>query len=257
MEWLNQLPAFLLIFTRMTAFFVTAPIFSMRQIPRLYKWGTVFFISLLCAGIVSPSEAISINHMYYLLVLKESILGLALGFVASLFLYAVQIAGSFIDLQTGFAMATLFDPSSGTSVPITGSFKRAITILFFLSSNAHHLLLKGILISYEWIPITQWIPDFTKGTFSEFLLETFSHIFIIAFLIAGPFIGVLFLVDLALGIMGKATPQMNVIVVGLPIKIIVHFIVFFLAVPSFFYLIHLLLTEMVESLERMIRLLGV
>jgi flagellar biosynthesis protein FliR len=256
MSILNLLPIFLLVFVRLTCFFVTAPLWMERQIPAPFKWGTAFFISLLVVGSVEPEQVIQIGPTYILFVLKEVLVGLCLGFFVTILLYAVQLAGSFIDLQSGFAMATMFNPQTGIQENLTGRFFYILAILFFLTIDGHHVLIRGVLASYDWIPIDSWLPSDVSENLVHLSLLIVKDMFWIAILIASPIVATIFLVDIALGILAKTVPQMNLFVVGIPIKMAVHFIVLFVFIPVFFMLMEKLVQTMIHSFEQMLKILG-
>ncbi|RKD24208.1 flagellar biosynthetic protein FliR [Ammoniphilus oxalaticus] len=256
MDWLNLLPFFLLVFVRITAFFVAAPILMMRDIPVPFKVGLAFFLALITLSIHSGQEVLPLEPLFWLLLLKEVIVGLCLGFTASLILYAVQVAGIFIDMQIGFTIANVMDPQTGVQTPITGRLKYVFAILLLLSLNGHHLLIRGIFTSFEWIAVDAWIPALGNGHVSALLAEALSHMFQAAFLISIPIAGTLFLVDVALGIVAKTVPQMNVFVVGLPLKMLVNFMLLLFALPALFFAFRKLFADLFESMLAMIRIMG-
>lgn len=256
MSILNLLPIFLLVFVRLTCFFVTAPLWMERQIPAPFKWGTAFFISLLIASLMEPEHVIQMDPSYILLVLKEVLVGLCLGFFVTVLLYAVQLAGSFIDLQSGFAMATMFNPQTGIQENLTGRFFYIVAILFFLSIDGHHMLIRGVLASYDWIPVDSWLPSNVSENLVHLTLLIVKDMFWIAILIAAPIVATIFLVDIALGILAKTVPQMNLFVVGIPIKMAVHFIVLFVFIPVFLIVMEKLVQTMIDSFEQMLKILG-
>lgn len=256
MEWINALPLFLLVFTRMSGFFLIAPLFMSRNIPAQFKLGLAFFMAFLSFSYSQMPNEVPLNGDYWLLLIKEAIIGLAIGFVAALLLYAIQVAGIFIDMQIGIAMASMFDPQSGVQTPITGRLKYYLAMLFLLSLNGHHFLIQGMIYSFEWIAVDQWVPALADGRVSTFLIEALSRMFSIAVLIAIPVSGALFLVDVALGIVAKTVPQMNVFVVGLPLKIMANFLILLIVLPGFFYILRKLFTDIVTSVQAIIHILG-
>lgn len=256
MDILTYLPIFLLVFVRLTCFFVTAPVWMERQIPAAFKWGSAFFITLLIVGLIQPEQVIEIDSTYILLVVKEAAVGLCLGFLTMVLLYAVQLAGSFIDLQSGFAMSAMFNPQTGVQEHLTGKFFYILAMLFFLSIDGHHLLIRGVLASYEWIPIEAWLPSSVSENLVQLSLLIVKNMFWIAILIASPIVGTIFLVDIALGILAKTVPQMNLFVVGIPVKMAVHFIVLFVFIPVFLIVMEKLVQTMIHSFEQMLHILG-
>ena len=179
-ELLSNFPAFLLILVRVTSFFLMLPLFSYRTIPTTFKVGLGFFLSLVMFwGMDVP--VLTIDTSYYFLILKEALVGLLIGFAAYMLFAAIQIAGGFIDFQMGFAIANVIDPQTGMQSPLTGQYLTIIAMFFLLASNGHHLLLDGIYYSYQFIPLEQpWI-NLGNGELAEFLIKTFSLMFMIAF----------------------------------------------------------------------------
>lgn len=222
-ELLPKISVLLLIFVRVAAFFVTIPLFSYRTIPSQLKIVLAFVLSWMMYYTFSI-EAFTINGDYLLLVLKEAIVGLVLGLVVYIVFSAVQIAGGFIDFQMGFAMANIVDPQTGAQSPLMGQFFNFLLLLVFLAINGHHLVLDGIFYSYQFMPIDQFFPKFGDAESVEYIMKLFVAVFAIAFQMSAPIIATLFLVTLALGITGKTVPQLNIFVVGFPIKIAVGFI---------------------------------
>ncbi|MFK7695822.1 flagellar biosynthetic protein FliR [Paenibacillus sp. HJGM_3] len=253
------LPNFLLIFCRITAFFVVAPVFSTRGVPPTFKIGLSLFLTfliLMAAGGVKE-QAVVIDAAFIIAILKEILVGLLLGFMAYIFFNAVQIAGSFIDIQMGLGIANVIDPMSGIQSPIMGNFKFFIAVLLFLAMNGHHFLIDAIVRSYEWVPLDNNV--FTRiatGEPSDFLIQAFVSMFGLALQMAAPLVVSLFLTDVGLGILSKTAPQFNIFVVGVPIKIIVGFLLLIVVIPGMLYLFQDLFRSMFESMEQMSKLLG-
>lgn len=259
MSFIEQLPFFYLVLIRMSSFFLTAPVFTNQGVPAVYKIGVGFFLSLLTFSVVGAETGTvspPLDGLYIMLVLKEAIVGLVLGFIAKLLLYAVQVAGGFIDIQVGFAIANVIDPQTGAQSPLTGNFKYILAILFLLSLNGHHMLIKGILTSYEAIPVGVMWEHLNTGSVAQLFVDTFVYMFTSAFMMAIPIVGSLFLVDVALGIIARTVPQMNVFIIGLPLKIAVSFAVMLIVLPGYFYLLKLLFAQMYKSMAELMKLLG-
>lgn len=253
---INYLPFWLLVFVRLASFFLAAPVWRDRQIPPQFKIGFAFFVTVMVTGAVKPVHVPEVDSVYLLLVLKETVVGISLGMLTAFLLYAVQLAGSFVDLQSGLAMSTLFNPQTGVQEHITGRFYYALAILFFLAVDGHHILLKGAVASFQWIPAELWLPAGAAGSMAELSISIAKNMFWIAILIASPIIGTIFMVDIALGMLSKMVPQMNLFVVGIPVKLIVHFIVLFITMPVFFFVMGKLIRTMTHSIESILKILG-
>lgn len=244
---MNSLPTFLLIFARVLAFFVTMPLFSYRTIPTPFRIGFSFFLALVMFNTVEATTML-IDSDYIFLVVKEVLVGLLVGLIAFIIVSALQVAGGFIDFQMGFAIANVMDPQTGAQSPLTGQYFYIIALLFLLAVDGHHLIIDGIFNSYQFIPIDTFI-NFENQTIADFVIESFNYMFLIAFQMAIPIVGTLFLVDIALGIIARTVPQLNVFVVGLPLKILVSF----LAILIFFALYMTVVERLFDAMFRVMR----
>ncbi|WP_409340961.1 flagellar biosynthetic protein FliR [Paenibacillus sp. MBLB4367] len=253
---LLYLPSFLLVFCRITSFFVVTPIFSARHVPAHYKIGLSVFLSFIIVASQSAAQPAAIDALYAISIMKEIVIGLLLGFIAYLFFTVVQISGSFVDLQMGFGIANIIDPMTGAQAPLLGNLKFFIATLLFLALNGHHYLIAAILDSYEWVPLSSDLfAKLYDGSVNEFLVTSFSKAFALAFQMAAPFITAMFLVDVGLGILTKVAPQFNVFVIGMPLKVIVGFIMLILLIPGFFNLFSELFDQMFKAVHHMTGLL--
>ena len=254
-ELVPSMASYLLILTRVTSFFVTIPLFSYRAIPTTQR---IIFGALVAFMIVNSIDVpeMEVDGNYLLLILKEAVVGLSIGIIAFIIMSAIQIAGGFIDFQMGFAIANIIDPQTGAQSPLMGQFFNSLAILLLLALNGHHLLLDGIYYSYQFIPIDQAWPAFGSPNFVEFVIKTFTASFAIAFQMSIPIVATLFLVDLALGITARAVPQLNIFVVGFPIKIGVSFIVLAITMGVMIEVMKKLFEFMIISMRDLMTLLG-
>ncbi|SEN58294.1 flagellar biosynthetic protein FliR [Amphibacillus marinus] len=251
---LNGLPAFLLIFSRIIAFMTTVPIFSYRNIPNPLKIGLSIFVSLLLVFSLDL-PTLSIDLFFVFLIIKEALVGIILGLVAYVILASVQIAGGFIDFQMGFAIANVVDPQTGAQGPVIGQYFYTFAILFILAVDAHHIFINGIWYSFEVIPFDQYI-SFDQSGFILTVITMFNQLFIMAFQMAIPIVGSLFLVDVALGIIARTVPQLNVFVVGLPLKITVSLFLIGMFIALYIGLVRRMFGYIIEMMNVFMRLLG-
>ncbi|MDB5052074.1 MAG: flagellar biosynthetic protein FliR [Bacilli bacterium] len=253
---LQYLPNLLLVFCRITSFFVVAPVFSSKNVPNQFKIGLSFFITLIAFSAMDKAS-ISIDGFFLVSLMKEIVIGLLLGFVGYLFFTVVQISGSFIDMQMGFSMANIIDPMTGAQTPILGNLKFMLAVLLFLTMDGHHYLIHAIIDSYKWVPISNdAFAHIYNGQVSDFLLKTFSTVFSLAFQMAAPMIAALFLVDVGLGILAKTAPQFNVFVIGMPLKVLIGFVLLTLFIQGFLVLFSDLFASMFSSMQKLLELLA-
>ena len=199
-EILPEFPAFLLIFVRVTSFFIAMPIFSHRSIPMIHRIGLAAILAWIMYYTIEP-PVLEIDLSYYFLIVKEVLVGLFIGFVGYMIMSAIQAAGGFIDFQMGFSMANVIDPQTGVQSPLMGQYLYTIALLFLLSTDGHHLLLDGIFYSYQFIPIDGAFIPFDNKSLLEYFIKAFTGSFVIALQMSLPVVGSIFLVDVALGIL--------------------------------------------------------
>ncbi|KZE53107.1 flagellar biosynthetic protein FliR [Brevibacillus parabrevis] len=254
--YLVYLPVFLLVFVRMSAFFVAAPFFSIKGVPSHFKIGLAFIVALISFQTLPVQGQIPLDLTFVLYVMKEALIGVILGYICELMFIAIQVAGGLMDMQMGLAMANVIDPKTGAYVPITGNFKNMLAILYFFSINGHHMLLRGIMSSYQVIPVDKMWAAFGSEGVMMTAVKVFQNMFLSAFMMAAPIVVALFLVDLSLGIIAKSVPQFNIFVVGLPIKLLAGFLLLIVVMPAFLLTLSGLFDHMFRALAEMMKSLG-
>jgi flagellar biosynthetic protein FliR len=142
--------------------------------------------------------------------------GAALGFFTALLFAAVQAAGDLLDLFSGFTLAAVYDPLTQNSSSIFGRFYNLVALTLLFAGDGHQMILRGFLQSFRTLPLD---ASFSTETFSRLLLRGISEMFLAAVQIAGPLIAVLFLADVALGLLNRVAPALNAFQLGFPIKI--------------------------------------
>lgn len=257
MELIAQVfPAFLLVFCRITAFFVTSPIFSNRMFTARFRVGIAFFVSILVFLTIGYDTSIVADGYFILAIIRETLIGMLIGFIAYLFFAIVQTAGGLIDLHMGLAMANVVDPVSGVTAPIMGNLKFMLMSIVFLTLNGHHYLLSAIMRSYEWVPLdNHFFQKIYNGSTTAFLARTFADTFLLALQIAAPIMVAMFIADVGLAMLTRAAPQFNVFVVGIPIKIMVGLALLIVLMLGMGVLFQMLFNEMFAALEKLFVLL--
>ena len=228
---MDKFTLFLLIMVRMASLFVITPVFGGRNVPSYFKIGFAFFCSVILVNLLKDVTVDFTNiYSYSALILKELAIGIILGYTSYLVFSALYLAGQIIDTQIGFGMVNVLDPMQDSQVPLTGNLLYIITIVFFLMMNGHHVLLTALFKSYNVLPINSFV--FNDALFNN-MLRIFYETFAIGFKISIPVIAASLLAEIALGILAKTVPQMNVFVVGMPLKVGVGLITLFAMMPIF------------------------
>ncbi len=201
---------------RAGAWMLIAPPFNSRLIPTPVK-------ALLSVGLALPM-APYLTHSIPSVETPDIIasatlqffIGAALGFITLLLFSAVQAAGDLLDVFGGFTLAQAYDPLSMAQSSIFGRFYNLVAVTLLFASQGHELILRGFLQTYRTLPLN---ASFSMGTLNELLIKGVGEMFVAALQIAGPLIAVLFLTDVAFGLLNRVAPALNAFQLGFPAKI--------------------------------------
>lgn len=252
---LTHFEAYLLVLVRVIAFIGASPLLSIRIWPTIAKIGLAAFVALLVVPTISttiPSAFVNPGE-YILLILKESVIGLLLGFVATMFFSVVTIGGQIFDVQVGFSSATLFDPQSGVSSGITGTFQSILFTFYFLGNAGLDGFVGLIMSSYHFVPLGHLV---LKAGFSDYLTHLLGVVTVIAIQLIAPLLVALLLTDTTFALLSRAVPQMNVYVVGSPAKLFVGIALAALAMPAVVYVFNQLFMTLFQQLNGLTQWLG-
>ncbi len=239
------LAAFAWPLARILALFASAPIIGNPSLPVQIKIGLAMLITLLVAPLLPPPPDIDPASATGLLILAQQMLiGLAMGFAMQIVFHATEMAGEFIGLQMGLGFATLYDASIPGFIPVLGQFMGVIISLVFLAIDGHLLLLSGLIGSFDALPIAA--QSATPGLRS--LVDWAGCIFSYALALSLPLMAALLITNLALGVLTRAAPQLNIFAVGFPLTILMGFLILALSFPYFRPVIEQLLHDGFESM---------
>jgi flagellar biosynthetic protein FliR len=236
---LPQLQLFFLIFLRVISILMTAPFFDSKNIPLIFKAGLCFMISILLF------PALRLNKIPLLIdvipfgigVIGEIILGITIGLSVKLIFAGVQLAGQLAGFQMGIAIANVMDPATSGQIPVLAQFNNLVAMLIFLSTNAHHWFLRTLIDSFKMVPPLSF--HFNTSLFEQLMVFA-SRMFMIAVKIGAPIMASMMLASVALGLIARTVPQMNIFIVAMPIKIVLGLLCMGFALPFFAsYLIQL------------------
>ncbi|SDF39280.1 flagellar biosynthetic protein FliR [Sporolituus thermophilus] len=248
----SQLGFFLLIFTRITGILITAPVLGSRNIPVYAKAGFALILSYILAPIVIQRNLAIVPEQiwaFVFLVIGELLLGLSLGYISSMIFYAVQMAGQLLDVQIGFGIVNILDPQSGQQLPLIGNFKYILSLLVFLATNGHHILLSALFTSFKIVPVGAVV---FRPHLTDLIVDITFNVLIIALKISLPILAAIFLTDIAMGILARIMPQMNIFVVGVPGKIIVGIFILALTLPFYITLLEVGFSAMYKDVYRLL-----
>jgi len=229
LQW--NLTLFLLIFARWAGMIMLAPVFGARGVPAMTKIGLAISISILLYPLIQAGapQIPDATVPYVVLILKEVIVGLVIGYVIAAITSVLEGAGQLIDMQMAFNMSGAIDPVFGLRSAMMGNFQVILGIMLLLATNAHHYLIAAMVKSYTYIPIN---PGALPQSL-DYYIYLIREIFTLSVQIALPVVGALVLADIGVGLLMRTVPQMNIFTVVFPVKIILGFIVIYLGVVFF------------------------
>jgi flagellar biosynthetic protein FliR len=256
----EQFVVFALMLTRVSVLVLSAPVLGNVRVPNQVKAGLSMVLTLLLyltykgghTHMDVPTNILELTAA----VMGEVFVGLAIGYTAFLLFSGIQMAGQIIDIQVGFGLVNVIDPSGGNQVSILGEFYFIISMLFFLAVDGHHALLKAAGDSFAMLPpgSVSWFQH--AGAAGPLLAGFVSKLFIIAFQVAAPSIAVLFLTGLSMGLLSRTLPQMNVFIVGLPLNVVVGLLVTILSLKLLGTVIVSVSSQVGSSAFRLLSTLG-
>lgn len=247
---LNKYGLFLLVLLRTSGIFIVSPFFSAQNIPNVVKIGFTVFTSIIITLVLDVDvQAIEISLLA--LIAKELMIGMTIGFICYLFASTFYTMGQIVDMSMGFGMVNVVDPQNRIQVPLMGNFYYILAFLLLLGTNGHHLIIRVLVDSYNFIPIGNF--EFNKNI-AFFLVDILARTFTMGFLLSTPIIISIFLLDLVLGILTRTIPQLNIFVVGLPLKVFVGLLLMLVTVPIFGTIVSNLMSLMSEKIYELFRM---
>lgn len=212
--------SFFFIFIRVGIIFIMFPFFNSRIIPTLSKVGLALLITIVLFPVVDvnrvefPATPVGMAQ----LVLTELMIGMILGLLIQLFFEGVKFMGQWVGFQTGFAMVNIIDPQSGAQVSVLANLAYFVALVLFLLLNGHHIILTAMKESFEIVSPGSF--HLNKQIFEK-MVQVSGDLFVIALKIGAPAMAVLLFTMVAFGITVKFIPQMNIMIVAFPVKIVI------------------------------------
>lgn len=250
---MDLIVALLLVVCRVGAFLLIAPPFASRSIPNRIRVMAAVAIALPVFGRVAD-DVPELTSIWPLVtaVLFQILCGLTLGFIVLLTFSAIQAAGEMIDLFSMFAMASMLDPFSNTNSSIFGRIQYLIGTTLLFTSGGHLVMLRGLLTTFEVVPAG--VPDF--GGIARIVSQDLGRMVLAAFEIAGPVLACLFLADLALGLVSRAVPSLNVFQLSFPVKTLLTVSLAAIAVALLPVAVNGLLDSVMQRFQPALQMLG-
>lgn len=239
---------------RVVGLAAVAPGLSYQQAPAQVRIGLAVALAVVIAPVaeVVPAE-IDEPLRYIALCATELGFGLALGFVTSAVLEALRFGGEMLDLQIGLRAGQLFDPVSGAHSGILSTGYYMLALVFFVTLDGHHWLLRGVARSFSLVPVGGMTAG---GDLGAPVSQLGTTVLVLGLRVAGPVMVALLLADLAFGLVARAVPQINVFLVGIPAKIAVGFAIAAVGAPMLLMNLERITKLMAEYMDAMLRAFG-
>ncbi|MBC8062244.1 MAG: fused FliR family export protein/FlhB family type III secretion system protein [Clostridiaceae bacterium] len=222
---------FIFVFIRMISFFGIVNIFFPIGFPNKAKVGFAVIMSfMLLPGINQTGLAVNNNLELIITIGSEITTGITLGFLTNLCFNAIKFAGQIIDTEVGFGMISIFDPTTSSNATFIENMLYWFSIMLFFITDTHHVLISELVKSFQVVEIGEFILSPKSSTV---ILNIFIQYFAIGLKISIPIVFIILITDLTMGLIARTVPSLNVMILGLPIKIVLGLMCISLALPIF------------------------
>ncbi len=248
--------ATILIFFRIGGIFLPVPIFGGNNIQPTVKIWFVLLLSIVMVPITiehfNPATISSFVVLIYYC-LSEFAIGISYGLISSVFLNAVYVAGAIIDMNIGLSIVSVISPQDEQEIPVSANLLYLFGVMIFLATDMHHALIRGVMHTFEVIPIGTGLFDFSHAmVFNDYLSTSFT----IGFQLSAPFVLTMLVTDIVLGLLSKAMPAMNIFVLGMPLKIFLGLILYLILMPYYDVQFLNLFQKMFDMMNEYLRLIA-
>jgi flagellar biosynthetic protein FliR len=217
---ISELQIYFLIFLRVGAILMSMPILKSKSIPILFKFGLALTTSMVLFPMLDRTAFAVPDNLgtYAVGAFSEILMGLSIGIAVNLIFVGLQLAGQISGYQMGLALARVMDPSAGQQVPLLAQFFQLFAFLLFLILNAHHWFIRALVDSFELVPPFGFR---LSGSLIAQIMQMAGNMYVIAIKVGAPVIAALLLTSIAFGLIARTVPQMNIMFVAMPLKILV------------------------------------
>ncbi len=243
---------FLLILVRVSAFAFVAPFFSLPNVPVRVKAGFSFIFALILFQVSGSDIQYGTVIEYAILIMKEALTGLIIGFFTNVSYYILNFAGQLMDMEIGFSMINELDPVSNIESTITSNLYSYSVILVLLVTDMHLYIIKAFAETFQIIPLGQ---AHIESNIYLLMVDFIKNYFVIGFTIVLPIFAAMLIVNTILGILAKIAPQMNMFVIGFQLKIFTGLLILLLLVKFLPTVSGFIFNEMADMMKAAVRVL--
>ena len=241
---------FLLMLFRVSGLIFPSPLFGRINLPAPAKISLCLALTMLFFVYRPFYQPIAYNSLltFVFFCLCELLLGLSLAYVTNLFFTLAFTAGHMIDMQIGFGIVNVYDMQNNTQIPMIGNVLNIMLLIVFFGVNGHHRLISIIDVTLKALPLGHLTFNPNIGLVA---LEVFALSFTLGIMIALPVIASGLVLEICFGVIVRTVPQINMFVVGLPLKLLIGFVILLFVAPAFIGFSETVFTEMFSGVERM------
>ena len=226
------LAAYLWPMVRIGAMLVAAPMFSSRQVPVRFRLMLMLLITWMVIPMLPPMPAADVlSHTGIMIMLQQVLIGVVMGFILQMVFGALIFGGQVVAYSTGLGFASMVDPQNGVQVPVIAQFYLILATLLFLLSNGHLLAIELLADSFQSLPVA--VDGITRNGLLE-VVAWGSRMFAGGLLISLPIVGAMLMVNMGMGVVMRAAPQLNIFSVGFPVTMLIGFALMWVTLPNLF-----------------------
>ncbi len=239
------------ILVRLSSFFIICKSFYPNGTPKTLK---AFFALIMAVSITQGVENVTmdvINNNYILIIylLNEVITGAILGLIINIIFDVISMAGNWIDVHIGLSMISMMDPNTQQQVTVSGKLLNYISLVLFFIVDGHHIFIKSLIETFNLVPLGKTIV-YENSMMA--LIEIISEYFLIGLKIAIPIVLIIILTDICMGLISRVVPQINVMILGMPIKMFVGLLTISVALPIILKIVVSLFTYIPDIIRKIV-----
>lgn len=243
--------ALLTIAVRLTGIMLFAPFFGSTAIPARVKAVLVMALTALLYPMISAKMPPMIISQWPMMVFSELMIGIALGVATNVVFDGVQMAGQILSVQMGYSLVNILDPQTQVESTVVATFHQTIAMLIFLRLNVHLWILRALVRSFDYLPPSS--GHFGR-LFTSAAVESGASVFAIGIQIAAPVLSATLFADIALGLLGKAAPQLPLMLLGPAVKSMLGLLILISALKYWPNLFEVLFLNSINAAERLLHL---
>lgn len=252
----GQIAAFLLVLTRTSGIFLISPFFGSLNVPIQLRAAAAITMAMVIFPVIVRETVVTAPANVFMFagtVIQEMFIGWLIGFVAFVVMAAINMSGKIMDLQIGFAVANVMDPTSGQQSPLIGSFLYNLSVIYFLVVNGHHMIIAGLVESFRSVPLDSviWNPSI-----ANFMIDLTNGVFLTGMKIAMPVTFAILITNVGMGILARTMPQMNIFVVGIPMHLMIGLFMLAMLMPFYVLFLDVMFSGMYSSISTAIKLIS-